>query len=351
MGGGFGPGGGHGLGGHTMKRGLVLVVLVIGLGLVAAPGIFQMFTRAPGGNTMMKAFKPYMTYPEIAQFQGYMKEIGAAQHESVTTLPSLLASAHVSQSQLASQDQYVTAFDRQWPSIYADMYDNMLAKMQAMVPNYKAIDALPPFWMFPWFFVIPGVIVALVAWRALVKDRRQGGGRRHLVVLVVFGLALIAAPAVFQMWTRAPKGSQMINTFKAMPFDAAELAKVQDYFVVIGAAEGQLRTQVQPLLVSHNMSEQEVASALPAITAWHREWPTISANMAPMIGVMADNVSNFAGVAAMPPFWLFPWFFVIPGALIAALAFEARRRRPTTDLAPARPEQTTLRAPAAPATG
>jgi hypothetical protein len=48
--------------------------------------------------------------------------------------------------------------------------------------------------------------------------------------------------------------------------------------------------------------------------------------MAPMIGAMADNVGNFDAVAALPPFWLFPWFFVIPGVAVAALGVAARPR-------------------------
>jgi hypothetical protein len=51
---------------------------------------------------------------------------------------------------------------------------------------------------------------------------------------------------------------------------------------------------------------------------------------------MADNLGNFAAVDALPPFALFPWFFVIPGVLIAGLGIVALRRSrdrsETTDL-------------------
>ena len=57
----------------------------------------------------------------------------------------------------------------------------------------------------------------------------------------------------------------------------------------------------------------------------NRQWPAIAGDMAPMIGAMSDNVGNFAAVAALPPFGLFPWFFVAPGLLLLGLAFAARR--------------------------
>ena len=46
-----------------------------------------------------------------------------------------------------------------------------------------------------------------------------------------------------------------------------------------------------------------------------------------MIGTMSDNVDNYQAVAALPPFSLFPWFFVAPGLIVAGLAVGRRPRR------------------------
>ena len=54
-----------------------------------------------------------------------------------------------------------------------------------------------------------------------------------------------------------------------------------------------------------------------------------------MIGTMSDNVGNFDAVVALPPFWLFPWFFVLPGALVAGCALIARREEPRAAFVPA----------------
>jgi hypothetical protein len=62
------------------------------------------------------------------------------------------------------------------------------------------------------------------------------------------------------------------------------------------------------------------------VAQWNRDWPHISDEMAPMIGAMSDNLSNFQGIAALPPFWLFPWFFVLPGLLVLGLAIAGRER-------------------------
>ena len=52
--------------------------------------------------------------------------------------------------------------------------------------------------------------------------------------------------------------------------------------------------------------------------------------MTPMIGAMSDNVANYRAVASLPSFPLFPWFFVIPGVLVAVLALAAGTRRTET---------------------
>ena len=49
-------------------RGAFVAALVIGLGLIAAPAVFQMFSRAPGGGEMLNDFAPYMTTEVIGGF-------------------------------------------------------------------------------------------------------------------------------------------------------------------------------------------------------------------------------------------------------------------------------------------
>jgi hypothetical protein len=100
---------------------------------------------------------------------------------------------------------------------------------------------------------------------------------------------------------------------------------VQGYFLTIGAAEGEWRTQVRTLLAQSGASDAQLASDLPEPERFSADWPGISSEFAPMIGAMSDNVDNYQAVDALPPFSLFPWFFVVPGLLIAALGAGAMR--------------------------
>ncbi|MGH2685145.1 MAG: hypothetical protein ACRDJP_06750 [Actinomycetota bacterium] len=288
------------------RRGAVAVVIAIGVGLALAPVAFQMFTRAPEGGRMIDDFRPHMTASKIDRFDGYLDQIGAAE-------------AQATEATGGSGARFPALADlhRQWPVIESDMRD-MLADMRRNLGRFEGIDALPPFVLFPWFFVIPGVLAAVLGISTLVAARRgkSVGGRLRVVALL--GVGLMLAPVAFQMFGRAPGGARMIDDFRPL-MTAEKVTSVQGYFLVIGVAEGEVRTEVLPARA------EAQAPPLAAVEEFVRDWPRISNEMAPMIGTMADNVDNFAAVDALPPFWLFPWFFVVPGLLVTGLALAADR--------------------------
>jgi hypothetical protein len=295
------------------RRWHLLAIAALGVGLALAPVAFQMFTRAPGGGEMIVDFEPYMTPARLAAFADELDEIDAAQREAADALDGLPA------DQLARYPSAVT-FVEQWPAIDSDMR-SMLATMEANVGNYRGVAALPPFALFPWFFVLPGLLLFGVAGWTLWADRGRAPARLRHRALVVLGVGLLAAPAMFGMFTRAPGGATMIDGFR--PFmTEAKVTEIQGYFLTIGAGEGQLRRSVVPDLSAAGQLPPE--QVLPAAQQLSEDWPAISGDLAPMVGTMADNVTRFQGIAALPPFGLFPWFFVIPGLAVVWLAWRCR---------------------------
>lgn len=290
----------------TKRRWPLVAVAAIGVGLALAPVAFQMFERAPKGGDMIDGFGPYMDQAEIDEFRAHLSTIGAAQAELGPVLTD------DARPQLAA----VASFDAQWSAIDADMR-SMLDDMEANIGAYEGVAALPPFALFPWFFVLPGLLLAAGAVWALRSG--SAGRNRGIVAVGVVAVGLLLAPVAFQMFSRAPAGADMIDDFR--PFMRPEkVTQIQGYFLTIGAAEGQLRQIVLPEVAANG------GPALPAVDTLVGGWQRLSADMAPMIGAMADNVDNFAAVAALPPFGSFPWFFVAPGLLVLALAVVARRR-------------------------
>jgi hypothetical protein len=306
-----------------VRRRPLIAVIVIGLGLAAAPAIFQMFDRAPKGGEMIDEFRPFMTDARLSTFDGIIETVDKAQIEAKGKLIPAVRPLEKTPGQtgaLRTAENWIQRWEGD-EGIRADM-SGLLSDVRANLDNFAAVDALPPFVLFPFFFIMPGLIIAGLALSALrrMKARRPAGG--VLVALVVMGVGLIAAPFIFQMMggeNRAFEGNAMINDFKPI-MTTEKVTTIQLYFPVIGGAEGAMRLELVPLA-----EEQAGTPDLPAIASFRQAWPGIGKEFAEFVAVMSNNVDNFAAVKALPPFALFPFFFILPGLIVAGLALTARR--------------------------
>jgi hypothetical protein len=305
-----------------MRRGPAIGLVVVGIGLVIAPVIFQMFDRAPKGAEMLVDFKPFMTDQRLGRFERYMRDIdGAVQEVDGELRPALAARAGIDDAQFEQRFATFVAFAREWPTIDSDMSD-MLRRVHTNLENYEAVDALPNFELFPWFFVAPGILIALAGTVALVRPRRAGIA---LVFAAVVGVGLIAAPAVFQMFERAPKGGDMLDAFESI-MTRKRVQTIQGYFATMSVGQGAMRIDLLPAARDEaGFTDAELSQAFPKTVALDSDWIGILNDMTPMIGAMSDNVDNYEAIKALPPFPLFPWFFVAGGLATAVLALVARR--------------------------
>ena len=305
------------------RRWPLVALALIGLGLAAAPLIFGMFDRGPQGAVMMKEFAPFMTDARLNGFQRHIRDIDAGVHEADGPVAAALqghgAAAH---KRFDRRFAEFAQFESDWGPIHAHMSD-LLDTIQANAGNYRAVVALPSFRLFPWFFVIPGLLaLALAVAAAALPARSQRAIRWALVVL---GIGLVLVPVAFQMFDRAPKGGRMMTAFKTIE-TRKQVETMQGYFGTIAVGQGALRLQVVPALRRSGLSSRVIAQRFPDVATLNRRWVAILNDLTPMIGAMSDNVDNYQAVAALPPFGLFPWFFVAPGLLIAGLALALGRR-------------------------
>jgi hypothetical protein len=136
------------------------------------------------------------------------------------------------------------------------------------------------------------------------------------------------------MFDRAPKGARMMTAFETIE-TRAKVEQIQSYFATIAVGQGSLRLEIVPALRRSGLDAAQIARRFPDVVTLNRRWVPILNDMTPMIGAMSDNVDNYQAMTSLPPFELFPWFFVIPGLLIAGLAFAARPRSGRTSPAAA----------------
>lgn len=199
-------------------------LVAIGAALIVLPFAMSMPSRASSGADMIndfrpimqqssvdktvryyglfqglgKSFGPIMTEENVTKFTGYQKGLAAMQKELPGMLKGLEGPLRMDsrelQAFLKGRHPAVAQGFAGFPQMGKDfgvMIDNMAAsapgftdvppalthygelvqRMRGNLDNYAAVDALPSFRAFTWFFVIPGVLVLLLGLLTIRGER------------------------------------------------------------------------------------------------------------------------------------------------------------------------------------
>lgn len=307
---------------RTSGRPWALALLaVIGFALIVLPLFMGMFERAPKGAAMLGEFKPLMTRARLDGFHTDLRLVDGAVRQTSTSVYPYLISRGASSNTLDDRFSSFAQLREHWPSIDSTM-TTLLNKVHANLGNYQGLAKLPSFTLFPWFFVLPGIVLLASAGIALARPR---SARRALVVVVLVGQGLVLAPVAFGMFQRAPGGAQMMSDFRNIE-TTANVQRIQSYFSTMAGGQGDIRLGIVPELEQRGLTGPEIASTFPAVSTLDGDWVHILNDMTPMIGAMSDNVPRYEAIAALPSFRLFPWFFAGPGLLILVAVVVALRK-------------------------
>jgi hypothetical protein len=147
-----------------MERKVLWPVLVIGLALVVVPFAIGLPGKTAAGQRMLNDFHPLMQPASVATTATYYYKtfvpLGAVakQFTQATTNPQTAAQL----KPLMPMLQPVMPIFARVPAGLAH-YKPLVTTMQNNVNDYASVDSLPNFRLFTWFFVIPGVLLMLLA--------------------------------------------------------------------------------------------------------------------------------------------------------------------------------------------
>lgn len=211
-----------------MRRLILIVLLLIGVGLIVAPLSMSMFSRSSDGQKMVNDFQPIMqpanvettamyyddvftplrnvvpllTQQNMDRFNGYLQGIKGMESDATKLVPVLATALHMAPAQVQqfigqqfpamakmlqglpqmSQDfgdllgvmSANVAIFQQVPA-GLDHYKPLVTTMQRNVGTYESVDALPRMGLFPWFFIVPGILIVLGSGLLFVGDWRSEG--------------------------------------------------------------------------------------------------------------------------------------------------------------------------------
>lgn len=173
-------------------------ILVIGVALIVMPFAISLPSKASAGQKMIDNFHPIMQPASVTSTANYYNQtfvplrqvaIGGVQaaKEAPQLIAALASQLHMTPAQvqqflgagfpamaalLGSLPQLTPIFANVPPGL--DHYKPLVSTMQANQKNYAQISSLPNFNLFTWFFVIPGILLVLLAGASLLSTRRSG---------------------------------------------------------------------------------------------------------------------------------------------------------------------------------
>ena len=163
-----------------MERKVLWTVLVIGLALVITPFAMGLPGKTAAGQRMLNDFHPLMQPASVQKTANY--------YDNVFTPLGAVATQFgqaAQDPQMQKQLEPLMPMLRPAMPIFAKVpaglahYKPLVTTMQGNVNDYASVDSLPNFRLFTWFFVIPGVLLLLLAGWGLWHEREVTVHRAH----------------------------------------------------------------------------------------------------------------------------------------------------------------------------
>lgn len=349
----------------TRRRAGAWVALAVGVGLIAAPSIFGMWQRAPRGAQMIQGFSTIMSARNVPVIAGYGRTVLGGFGDSPQIIED--AAHHFSGGHVTLDYQQASSFIQKQPDLGGLAYtqrelptlgppfSTLLSLLYKDQPYFSGMVGLPNFALFPWFFVLPGLLVAAGAVVFLRKDGRPGAqgtparARKPAILVGVVGVVLAAAPmlpmppGLHSIRTVGPHGATVLTDFagplgSGSPQPVMSMRTVHqfdEYVSQMKAASAQIVPAVQDsarafahVRISSTTARNFLASDPNLVLA-----DTLATGFAPMyrqfhdmLATMALDMGDYQAVRALPSFELFPYFFLIPGLLLVLAAFAGMLR-------------------------
>jgi hypothetical protein len=179
-----------------MKRVMLWSLLVIGVGLIVVPVATGMFDKTSKGEAMVNSFRPIMQPANVQKTTYYYDKVFTPLGPFSKTMPGVASDAQklvpaLAQALHMTPAQVQQMLKTQFPSMAAMLqalpqaqqifnqvppglahYKPLVTTMNANVDNYAAVDSLPNMSLFPWFFIVPGILILLADLYLLVGDYR-----------------------------------------------------------------------------------------------------------------------------------------------------------------------------------
>ncbi|MGD0381721.1 MAG: hypothetical protein ABSC30_17245 [Acidimicrobiales bacterium] len=305
-------------GATPMRRPTVaaLGLLALGVLLTVGPIAGGLFAKAAAGTQMIDQFAPLMTADALARDGADLETL----RNGTAGVDAIYRRQDIAAGWFPGLDTY-----RRQSTAILDRASGLLDRVRATGPDYRRVAQIGGFDRMPFLIVAGGIVSLYGGCVLLLGDFRRA--RIGVVIVVLTAMAIAAYPFVSGLEGGAPAGHRMLQSL-APVMTPGEVRQLQRDFIVIVGADGELETTFRGVPRS--------GKAATEVAALVDRWPTVSSDLATLVGAVDDNIGNFKALhdldvltspIGVSGFVAFPWFLVGTGALSAGIALAGWPRR------------------------
>ena len=297
-----------------------VALLLLGVALTLGPIVGGLFSKVASGKQMIDQFAPHMEADALAR---YRSDLGVLR-KAAPAVDAIYTQQSVASGKFPGLDVY-----RQRAGAIDQRASTLLDRVTRAQPDYRRTAKIGGLDRIPFLVVLCGIAAIYGGCVLLFGGRRRA--RSAVAIVVVASLAVAVYPFVSDLNRGTRAGQRMLHSFA--PFMThAEVRQLQDDFVVLVTAVGELDTGFRAV----PQSGQPAAEVNALVSGW----PGISSDLASLVGTINDNIKNFNALHDLDTLTRdvgagglqgFPWLLVGIGIVGAALAVASlpRRRKET----------------------
>jgi hypothetical protein len=297
------------------RRPPAIALVVVGVALVLAPIVGGLFSKVAAGKQLIDEFEPRLEIDALARYDSDLGILRAGK----AGLDELYAGGAVAPGQYPRIDQYRAAaadIDRR--------ASGLLEQVRASEPDYRRVAGIGGFDRVPFLVVLGGLVASYGGIVLLGGGRARARSGAALVVLAAAAIGLY--PFLSDLRPGATAGGRMLDQL-APVMTAGQVRQLQDDFVILVQAVGELDTGFRQVPQS--------GAPAAAIAGLVDSWPTISSDLADLVGTINDNLDNYSAMQDLDGlpggFSALPWMLVglaVASAGLGAAAWPYRRKDP-----------------------
>ena len=314
---------------NAARRVAAVVALTVGLVLLVAVLVSNLFSRAEAGEAATDLVRPELTVEGIKQHRADFELTKRATDQLVDeTMPAVGEALGLSAVQLEARYPRIAAAGAQRSTIYP-FAERIVANLERHQADFQSADDIPLAGL-PMTAAPPIALAAigvLIAGAALTWLRP---GRVLLIGLAGFALLLVVAPFATGYPDKASKADAVLDSLN-VSHDLA--AQTRAHFDTMAAAADEFEHKTVPDLVavtggSSSRLDQQLAAEFPAVAEGRRQFAAVFRRYDERVTIRERGVDSVEEAKRFP-LEAVTWWMVVAGAVLftaAALSLAYERR-------------------------